>query len=112
MLNEFIINNNVTIIKTFGIVLIILITLVVILLIKQYSLKRRIQVLESFETVFYLLQKLVNKEKQPEDTTKAEEEKGSMARLKKITTTYQKLNRGLELTKEEQEIYEDAINGK
>lgn len=108
MTNEFIINNAEIIIKIFGIVLIILIILLVALIRKQKTLSRRVEVLENFETVFYLLKK---QKAQPVDEAPEQLKvtDSDMERLNKKFNIYLKQQRGQELTEEEQQLKEKMI---
>lgn len=107
MLSEFISNNIETVVIGLSLIIVLLIVMMILLIKNNKNLGRRITVLENFDRVINLLNnKNVKQNNQIEVETETTDEVDT-TNLKDLLEMYKKVNRGEELTKEEEERLND-----
>lgn len=107
MLSEFISNNIETVVIGLSLIIVLLIVMMILLIKNNKNLGRRITVLENFDRVINLLNsKNVKQNNQIEVETETTDEVNT-TNLKNLLEMYKKVNRGEELTKEEEERLND-----
>ena len=107
MLSEFISNNIETVVIGLSLIIVLLIVMTILLIKNNKNLGRRITVLENFDRVINLLNsKNVKQNNQIEVETETTYEVDT-TNLKDLLEMYKKVNRGEELTKEEEERLND-----
>ena len=107
MLSEFISNNIETVVIGLSLIIVLLIVMMILIIKNNKNLGRRITVLENFDRVINLLNsKNVKQNNQIEVETETTDEVDT-TNLKDLLEMYKKVNRGEELTKEEEERLND-----
>lgn len=109
MLSEFISNNIETVVIGLSLIIVLLIVMMILLIKNNKNLGRRITVLENFDRVINLLNsKNVKQNNQIEVEVETETtDEVDTTNLKDLLEMYKKVNRGEELTKEEEERLND-----
>lgn len=103
MLSEFIANNIETVVIGLSLIIVLLIIMMILLVKNNKKLGRRITVLENFDHVLNLLNsKNIKQNNQIEVETETTDEVDT-TNLNNLVEMYKKVNRGEELTKEDEE---------